>query len=145
MNRLLRLSIIMAGLIAIHGCEFKKNISRDEIPNIKETIVALEIAIKARHLTYLDSLLSSDAAEAGTTAQSILDFVYSDGLTEFVGFTEKQIFFRGNAARIDCKITGPDGPTKDVTITMRKQGEVWFVKRIESKVDDALKDDSLET
>lgn len=145
MNRLLRLSIIMAGLVAIHGCEFKKNISRDEIPNIKETIVALEIAIKARHLTYLDSLLSSDAAEAGTTAQSILDFVYSDGLTEFVGFTEKQIFFRGNAARIDCKITGPDGPTKDVTITMRKQGEVWFVKRIESKVDDALKDDSLET
>jgi len=145
MKTIVRLSIILAGLAVLYGCEFKKNVSRDEIPNIKESIVAFEIAIKARHTVYLDSLLSSDAAEAGTTPQSILDFVYSDGLTEFVGFTQKQILFRGDAARIDCKITGPDGPTKDATITMRQQGQVWLIKKIEPLVVDGIKDDSLGT
>ena len=93
-------------------------------------------------MIYLDSILSGDAAEAGTTPESVMEFVYGDGLTEFVGFTHKQIYFRGNSARIDGKITGPDGPTKDVTITMRKHGEVWLLKKIEPKVEDAVKDDS---
>ena len=145
MKVLFRLSLLLAGLALIQGCEFKKSTSRDEIPNIKESIVAFEVAVKARHTDYLDSLMSSDAAEAGTTPQSILDFIYSDGLTEFVGFTHKQIFFRGNAARIDCKTSGPDGPAKDVTITMRKQGEVWLIKKIQERVDNGIKDDKTGT
>jgi hypothetical protein len=131
----------MAGLALVYGCEFKKNVSRDEIPIIKESIKAFENIVKARNLVYLDSILSSDAAEAGTTPEGVMDYIYSDGLSEFVGFTGKQIYFRGNAARIDCKITGPDGPTKDVTITMRKQGDIWLLKKIEPRVEDVGKED----
>jgi len=133
-----RLAVILIGLAALYGCEFKKNVSRDEIPNIKESIVAFEVGIKAHHVAYIDSLLSSDAADAGTTAQSILDFIYSDSLTTFTGFTDKEIFFRGDAARVDCKIGGPDGPTRPVTITMRKQGDIWFIKKIEPRVEEPV-------
>ena len=130
---------------AMWGCEFKKNVSSDEIPFIKESVHALEQVIKARSTVYLDSLLSEEAAEQGTTPEGVLDFVYADGLTEFAGFSQRKIFFRGNAARVDCMITGPEGPVRPVTITLRKENEVWLLKRIEPRRDDplALPQDSL--
>jgi hypothetical protein len=142
MKRLSVIIILAAVMAAACGCEFKKNVSRDEIPIIKESVTAFENILKARNLAYLDSILSTDAAEVGTTPESIMEFVYGDGLTEFVGFSHKQIYFRGNSARIDGKITGPDGPTREVTITMRKHGEVWLLKKIEPRVEDAGEDDS---
>jgi hypothetical protein len=138
-----RIIIILSVLAVLFGCEFKKNISREEIPIIKESISAFEVVIRARNTVYLDSILSSEARDAGMTPESILEFVYGDGLNEFVGFTHKQIFFRGNAARVDCKITGSGGPTKDVTITLRKESDVWLIKKIESRIDDPLAEDSL--
>ena len=141
MKKLLVALVLLIGL-GIYGCEFKQNTSREEIPVIKESIAAFESVIRARSTVYLDSILSSDAAEKGTTAQSILDFVYGEGLTEFTGFTQKEILFRGDDARVDCKIAGPDGPTRDVTITLRKENEVWLIKKIEPRINDAIKNDS---
>jgi len=140
-------TIVLFAAIALVllGCEFRKNISREEIPLIKQSLSAFEVVLKLRSTVYVDSLLSGEAAKAGTTSKQILDFVYSDGLEEFVGFTQKQIFFRGDAARIDCSITGPDGPVKDVTITMRKENETWLIKKIEPRLPDGAKRDSAGT
>ena len=141
MKTAFRSILVLTAIVILFGCEFKKNVSRGELPIIKESIVAFENVLKARSTVYLDSILSSEAAEQGMTPQLIMDFVYSDGLTEFVGFTQKQIYFRGNAARVDCKVTGPEGPTKDVTITFRKENEVWLLKKIENKIIDPPEED----
>jgi hypothetical protein len=135
------ISISLLVALAATGCEFKKNISRDEIPIIKETIYAFEQVIKARNTVYLDSIFSSEARQLGMSPEFVLDFVYSDGLEEFAGFTNKQILFRGDAARVDGMIAGPDGPTKAVTITLRKENDVWLVKKIEARIDEPLKQD----
>ncbi len=145
MKRLIPISILIAALIAaLVGCEFKKNISREEIPIIKQSIGKMETAIRADDDAGLDSLLSGEAAESGTTARSILDFVYhageNDTLTEFVGFGDKQIFFRGDAARVDASISGPDGPVADVTITLKKEDDIWRIKQIGPRIDEPLEE-----
>jgi hypothetical protein len=145
MKRYSAIFILLTAVTIMVGCEFKKNVSRDEIPIIKKSIVAFEDALKTHDTAYLDSLLSSDAAAQGTTSAGIMNFVFSDGLTQFVGFTHKQIFFRGDAARVDCEITGPDGPVQAVTITLRKENDVWLIKKIGPKVSDAIEDDSTGT
>jgi hypothetical protein len=134
-----KLVIIILAVSALFGCERRKKLSREEIPAIKETIVAFEQVIKARNTFYFDSVISDDAVKVGTTPESVFDFIYSDGLDEFVGFTQKQIIFRGDAARCDCFIHGPDGPTRPVTITLRKEDDIWLIKKIEPRVNDALK------
>ena len=141
MKTVTRTAVLVLIVAVIFGCEFKKNTSREEIPIIKQSLGAFEAAIKARDAVYIDSLLSSEAAEAGTTSASILAFVYADSLTAFAGFTEKQIFFRGEAARVDCAITGPEGSVREVTITLRKESKIWRIKKIEPRLDDPLKED----
>lgn len=136
----------MAAVIAaVSGCELKKNISSDEIPIIKKSIGEMETAIRADDTAGLDSLLSSEAAKSGTTARSILDYVYhagpNDTLSEFVGFTDKQIFFRGDAARVDASISDSAGPVADVTITLKKEHDMWLVKNIGPRIDEPLKDE----
>jgi len=127
-----------AGLAIIAGCKQQPQMSPDEIPAIKSTLRAVEQVIRTRNSTYLDSLFSSDAAAAGSSAQKVMAFVYSAGVDSFVGFTRKQIVFRGDAARIDCDITSTSGILRPVTITMRKEDGVWLFKKIEPRIDDAL-------
>ena len=134
-----KLVIVLLAVSALFGCERKKKLSREEIPAIKETIVAFEQVIKARNTVYFDSIISGEAAKVGTTPESVFNFIYSDGLDEFVGFTRKQIIFRGDSARCDCFIHGPDGPIRPVTITLRKEDDIWLIKKIEPRIDDALK------
>jgi hypothetical protein len=132
--------VIIAGWLAISaaGCAQKQQMSPDEIPAIKATLKAVEQVVRTRRTTYLDSLFSSDAASAGSSAQKIMAFVYSAGVDSFIGFTDKQIAFRGDAARIDCRITGASGVERPVTITMRREEGVWLLKKIEPRVDNAL-------
>lgn len=120
-------------LLVSAGCERKRQVSEEEIPYIKNSIVALENVIKAHNAILLDSILSSDAAAAGTTPEGLLKFVYTDSLRQFVGFTDKEIVFRGDAARVDCYLTGADGYRRPVTITLRKEGGVWLIKKLESR------------
>lgn len=145
MRRFLPIPIITAAVIVVVvGCEFKKNISRDEIPIIKKSIGEMEAAIRSDDAAGIDSLLSSEAAGIGTSARSILDFVYhagpDDTLSQFVGFTDKQIFFRGDAARVDASISDSTGPVSDVTITLKKEGDVWRIKKIGPRTDEPLKE-----
>jgi len=135
------LIFLMTALVVSGGCEFKKNISRDEIPIIKKALADFEVVLKSRDTARIDSLLFSEAEESGTTAEGVLRFVYGGGVTDFAGFQNKRIFFRGDAARIDCKIAGLDGALKEVTITMRKEDDIWKVKKIENKTDEAIKED----
>ena len=127
---------------ALFGCEFKKNISREEIPIIKQSIGAVETAVKARDAAALDTLLAGESEE---TVYSILGFVYADSagnvIDSFVGFVDRQIFFRGDAARVDCSVAGPDGPAKDITMTFKKENDVWRIKRMELRKDDPLKEE----
>ncbi len=128
-----RASIIIAVVagLALAGCARKQGLAREEIPAIKQTVVALEKVIKLRDPSYLDSLLSREAGRAGTSAQSLFSFVYGDSLKEFVGFTHKQIVYRDEAARVDCNILGSDGYSRPVTITLRKEKGAWLFKKIE--------------
>jgi hypothetical protein len=139
--------VVAAGwlILACAGCAQKQQMSPDEIPAIKATLKAVEQVVRTRRTTYLDSLFTSDAASAGSSAQKIMAFVYSAGVDSFIGFTDKQIAFRGDAARIDCLITGASGVERPVTITMRKEDGVWLLKKIEPRVDSGLnrKSDSL--
>jgi len=84
--------ISLSGLV-LFGCEFKKNISREEIPIIKQSIGAVEAAVKARDAAALDTLLAGESEE---TVYSILGFVYADStgnvIDSFVGFVDRQIF-----------------------------------------------------
>lgn len=139
MKAITKLGVLALIGVLVSGFECKKNVSSDEIPYIKLSVHALEQVVAARNTIYLDSLLSRDAAEEGTTPVSVLDFVYGEDLTEFTGFTERKIFFRGDAARVDCMITGPEGPVRPITITMRKEGDIWLLKKIQPRLDDPLK------
>jgi hypothetical protein len=145
MIRFIPAAIFIAAVIVVAaGCEFKKNISRDEIPLIKKSIGEMEAAVRSDDAAGLDSLLSGEAAKSGTSARSILDFVYhagpDDTLPQFVGFTDKQIFFRGDAARVDASITDSAGPVSDVTITLKKEDDVWRIKKIGPRIDQPLKE-----
>jgi hypothetical protein len=121
-------------LATLPGCERKRQVASEEIPYIKNSLIVLEKVIKAHNGIVLDSILSSDAAAAGTTPEGLLAFVYTDSLREFVGFTDKEIIFRGDAARVDCDIAGADGYRKPVTITLRKEDKVWLIKKLEPRI-----------
>ncbi|MFH1700666.1 MAG: hypothetical protein ABIE07_08785 [Candidatus Zixiibacteriota bacterium] len=123
-------------LLSFTGCQ-NDIVNRDEIPLIKDTVSAIETVIKARNTIYLDSLLCSEASSAGTTPESILSFIYDDNLSEFTGFKGRQIFYRNEAARVDCSVGGPNGPIKEITITLKKENEVWLLKKIEPRIDDS--------
>ncbi len=120
--------IIICGLI---GCESDTNIPRDEIPLIKESITALEKVIKLENVAYFDSLSSSEISADRDNLEKLKAFVFSDGITEFSGFTGKQIVYRDNAARIDCQIMGGDSASKPVTLTFKKEQGNWLFKNIE--------------
>jgi len=145
MRRFVPIGILfIAAIIALAtGCEFKQNISSKEIPIIKKAIGEMEVEIRADNSAGLDSMLSSEAAGSGTSARSILDFVYhagsNDTLTNFVGFTGKQIFFRGDAARVDASIADSTGPVTEVTITLKKEGDRWLIKALGPRIDEPLK------
>jgi hypothetical protein len=133
MKPLVNILLAAALILVSAGCERKRQVSEEEIPYIKNSIVALENVIKAHNGIFLDSILSSDAATAGTTSGGLLKFVYTDSLREFVGFTDKEIIFRGDAARVDCDLTGVDGYKRPVTLTLRKEGGVWLIKKLEPR------------
>lgn len=146
MKRLMPMAVLLAAVTAaVVGCELKKNISSDEIPIIKKSVGEMEAAIRADDVAGIDSLLSGEASKSGTTARSILDFVYhagpNDTLPQFVGFTDKQIFFRGDAARVDASISDSAGPVADVTITLKKEKDIWRIKKIGPRVDEPLKEE----
>lgn len=128
-NIVLAISVVLGGV----GCERKLKLSPEEIPYIKQSLVALEKVVKLHNDVYLDSLLSSDASQAGTTSKALLRFIYADSLGEFVGFTDKEIVFRDDVARVDCNIAGTTGYSRPVTITLRKERGAWMIKRLEPR------------
>jgi hypothetical protein len=128
-------------LVALISCERRAKLSREEIPAIKETVIALEKIIKWRDANLFDSVAVSTPAK---NAHEVFNFIYRDSLLEFLGFTQKQIIFRNDRARCDCNIHGPEGPIRPVTITLRKEDELWLFKNIEDRVDEIFRNkDSL--
>lgn len=133
MKRAIAFTAALLLLTTLTGCEQKRQVASEEIPFIKSSLVVLEKIVKAHNGIVLDSILSSDARAAGTTAEGMLAFIYDDSLREFVGFTDKEIVFRGDAARVDCDIAGIDGYRRPVTITLRKEDKVWLIKKLEPR------------
>jgi hypothetical protein len=136
MNKSLYIGIIAINLtlISIVGCQ-NDIVTRDEIPLIKDSMMALENVVKARNTIYLDSLLCSEASSVGTSPETILSFIYDNDTGEFTGFTGRQIFYRNDAARVDCTVSGSEGPIKEITLTFKKENDVWLLKRIEPRID----------
>lgn len=141
MKNSLAIFVLLIGFTLFVSCTKEQKLSREEIPLIKQSLIALEHAIAAKNTIYIDSLLSSDASEAGTSPQAVLDLIYSAGLREFTGFTQKEIVFRGDAARVDCFAIGEGGSPQPVTITMRKENGLWLLKRIEPRQGVMFKDE----
>lgn len=141
MKHVLTTAVLLVVFTQFVSCTKEKQISREEIPLIKLSLAALEHAIEARSTIYIDSLLSSEAGGVGTNPQAVLDFIYGAGLREFTGFTQKEIVFRGDVARIDCFVIGQGSPPQAVTITMRKENGAWLLKRIEPRKGLMFKDE----
>jgi hypothetical protein len=124
-------TIFLAGILAGAGCRPKPETSPDEIPAIKATLAALERVIADRNEVYVDTLLSREAGDAGTSSRTLLAFIYAAGVEKFAGFGDKRIVFRGDAARVDCTLLGAGGPVRPVVLTLKKEDGVWLFKKIE--------------
>lgn len=113
------------------GCHSETNISRDEIPLIKESVTALENVIKLNDEALFDSLASPDIAVSADDIKKVHDFIFSDDVADFFGFTDKQIVYRDDIARVDCRIKMAEGPGRSVTLTFKKENDVWMFKNIQ--------------
>ncbi|MCP4568578.1 MAG: hypothetical protein GY841_13455 [FCB group bacterium] len=141
MKRLGFTLLVIVIIAVLSACTREKQLAREELPLIKETVFALEQVIKLRSAVYIDSIVSSDANRTILSADSLFDFIYSDGTGEFSGFTGKRIVYRGDAARIDCFAPGPDSTEKPLTITLHKENDLWLVKNIEPGLDIPILED----
>lgn len=130
--------ILILWVIVLLSCDDQREVSREEIPAIKAGLTALEAAIKTHDFGGLDTLLSPESADAGVTARTVMDFVYGAGGNEFAGFSDRQFFYRGDAARVDCRLTRATAPAREVTLTLRKNENGWRLKNIGIRTSEAL-------
>jgi len=130
--------ILTLWALVLLSCDSPREISREEIPAIKAGLAALEAAIKARDLAGLDTLLSPEAADAGVTARTVMDFVCGAGGNEFAGFSDRQFFYRGDAARVDCRLMMISSEERRITLTLRKGENGWRLKNIGIRTSEAL-------
>ena len=147
MRSLIMSLTIVSAVLILSACGGREPVSRDELPLIKQSVVALENGIKAHSAHEIDSLLSSEAADMKLTPQSILDFIYSNGAMTFTGFGNKQIVFRADAARVDCIVLAADSLKRPITLTLKKENGIWRLKNIEADTERAfpIKPDSSDT
>lgn len=131
MKKIIFFLVIGLIIVGLSACTRKKQLAREELPLIKETIFALEQVIKLRSAVYIDSIVSSDANRTILSPDSLFDFIYADGREEFSGFTGKRIVYRGDVARVDCFAPYPDSADRPITITLHKENDLWLVKNIE--------------
>lgn len=123
--------------------------SRDVFPVIKDRLFTLQEAVRQRNLATIDSLLSSDAAEKGMDADSLLEFVYgADDSFPFERFGDYDIVHTDRIAQVICYIMDS---TADSTRPMRflfaPRGDGnWLIRSFESwipeldEIDDTLAD-----
>lgn len=132
--------ILMAGLLVLAcGCSRKKELSRNEIPAIKQSIIAFENVIKRNDQSLLDSIISREANKTYMNMDSIEAFIEADTVGPFSGFAPKTIAFRDDAARCDSYIQGENGQGRAVTITLKKdKDDLWLIKNLELRSDDLM-------
>jgi len=126
------LILVVTGCFIFAACQPEPKLSRNQIPLIKQSVVAFENVIKWREQSLLDSILSQDADRQFMNIDSILAFIETDTVGQFSGFAPKSIVFRGDAARCDSYIQGEKGQGKPVTITLKLENDsLWLIKRLE--------------
>ncbi|MCK5126597.1 MAG: hypothetical protein KAR42_10100 [candidate division Zixibacteria bacterium] len=132
MRKIVIIVVTLLLSVMIWGCG-EKHIPSDEIPVIKESIKALENVIIRRDYTLFDSILSPEASGENTTADHVFALIYRDGITSFTGFINKQIIYNNDAARVDCEANVGEGPPQAITITFKKDGDIWLLKKVEAR------------
>lgn len=134
--------IIVLLLVSIIGCEDDKEaVSSDELPIIKKDLHQIELSLADKEGGFPDSLLSREAPSAGINGVTLLRYVYPYSDLQFVGFSQKHIFYRSTAARIDCLLLYQADDSliskRPTTITMKKENGLWRLKNIVERVIDS--------
>ncbi len=126
------LMVMIVALISFTGCD-EETPDRDRIPQLKDALYKLQVAVKSTEISAIDSLLSSDIDDYEQSSDSLLSFVSRDATGfEFVQFGKAEMFYTKTLARIDCFIIGSI-PEEEiaVTLTFKLDDERWLLKHFE--------------
>ena len=161
MNRLLKLSIIISGLLIIISC-VEKNPPRDEIPMIKNLLGRFEQAVREKNRAGLDSLIIAEAYEQGYHSTKILADIYGTGdaggtddvggvgdTGGFLKFGSREFVYTKDFGLVKCFIisdtgiaglSGNTGSAGDISsagrpveITLVKKYDQWYLKKFDLK------------
>jgi len=130
---------IVIGLVflmsLVLSCGREKNPPRDEIPVIKDALGHFEIAVRAKNMAAMDSLMSPEAKKLGYSPQSILLMVYPDSTeSTFYSFGSRSFAYVKDKAAVDCFIlTDSTDNGRPIAITLVKSQNKWLIKRFDLK------------
>ena len=136
MRRTLFVTLAAALMLGAAGCK-QKNPPRDQIPVLRERLAKVQETIKLRDVAQVDSLLSDQLRGDAHRIDSLYRFVYgADGSFPFYRFTNYEIVYNHDKARIDCELADSVGEkTLPVTLTFIYERSQWRLKRWEPRAD----------
>ncbi len=124
-------------LLIYTGCGEKK-INRDYIPMLKGNLYKLQMAVKDKNISQIDSLLSVKVLSKKQSSDSLLRFVYGgDNSFDFVQFGNAEIVYTNKKARIDCYIMDSTSSNdRPVVFFLEYDHDLWlftsFADRLQS-------------
>lgn len=125
-------------LLMYTGCGEKK-INRDYIPILKKNLYKLQMAVKDKNISQIDSLLSVKVLRKKQSSDSLLHFVYgSDNSFDFVQFGNAEIVYTNKKARIDCYIMDSTSSfNRPIVLFLEYDHDLWLFTSFadESKTD----------
>ncbi len=115
------------------GCGKETTPNRDHIPELRQQLYKLQLAVVDKNRAAVDSLLSVDILDIDQNSDSLFNFVYGAGARfEFRQFGNAAITYTSNKARIDCFIMDSTALEKrPITFTLILDDDNWLFKRFE--------------
>ena len=125
--------IVILSLLVLCGCK-EEPLDRDHIPLLKQSLYALQEAVKSRNRAAVDSLLSVSILSHEQNSDSLLSHVYGpDRDFAFVQFALGEIVYNRDKARIDCFMVDTTGrKDRPLEFTLVYEHDMWLLKRFET-------------
>jgi hypothetical protein len=125
--KMVRVVATLVILTSTYGCGTRSP-ERDQIPILKKRIYQLQMAVKDRNLTAIDSLLSVKIISRKQGSDSMLSFVYGgDGSYPFDRFGNYSIVYTSDKARVDCFIMDSTAQTdRPITFFLAHEHDLWL-------------------
>ena len=125
--------IMILSLLVLCGCK-EEPPDRDHIPLLKQSLYALQEAVKSRNRAAVDSLLSVSILSHEQNSDSLLSYVYGpDRDFAFVQLALGEIVYDRDKARIDCFMVDTTGrKDRPLELTLVYEHDMWLLKRFET-------------